>query len=69
MKVYATKYGDVPGNRLSISQRRAMDHVEAHAPDLRKKDNQHWAEAVRSVEAVAKRINPQPAKAEPKGAT
>lgn len=65
MKVYSTKYGDVPSDRLSVTQRRAMNHIEQHAPDLRKKENKHLSDAARAVEEVAKRINPQPK--QPKG--
>jgi len=58
MKIYETKYGPVPADRMSISQRRAMD--EADSLDLRKRDHKDIADKIKGVEATAKRINPQP---------
>lgn len=57
MKIYSTKYGPVSANRLSISQRRAMD-----ATEVRKVDDKDTIALVEAVEEVAKAANPQPVK-------
>ena len=63
MKTYTTKYGPISANRLSISQRRAMD-----ATEVRKVDDEDTIALVAAVEAMAKAANPQPVKSKIKGA-
>lgn len=55
---FDTQYGPVPADRLPITLRRAMIHIQDHGIDRRSNTGKEMAEALERVEAIAKVINP-----------